>query len=137
VIIINKKAMLHMMGGSKVFSAILGILFIAMGLIPLLHSMNVIGFSIPTIPGIVIWILAFIGAIMLVIDGFKELVHGFGIAKLMSILSILMAAFLIVYGLAFFSILPFTLPALGVMIINIVFIVAGILMILGTFMSGI
>lgn len=116
----------------KVFSVILGLVFLALGVIPLLNYFKVISFSLPTVPLIVLSILALVGAVMLVIDGFKE-GQSFGSTKVIGIISIIMALILIVYGLNYFGILPFSIPAVGGLIIDILFTIAGILLIIGAF----
>jgi len=116
----------------KVFSVILGLVFLALGVIPLLNYFKVISFSLPTVPLIVLSILALVGAVMLVIDGFKE-EQSFGSTKTIGIISIVMALILIIYGLNYFGILPFSIPAVGGLIIDILFTIAGILLIIGAF----
>ncbi len=128
----NKKGQMGMGSGRKTFSIILGLIFLALGGIPLLNSLNVIGFSLPTIPMIVFWILALLGALFLIIDGFKEGAE-FGAKKTIGMISIVFALILIVFGLGSFGILPFALPEVSVIIINILFAVAGLLLIIGGF----
>jgi hypothetical protein len=119
-------------GGRKAFSIILGLIFLVLGVIPLLNYFKVMSFSLPTVPLIVLSILALAGAVMLVIDGFKE-GQSFGSTKVIGIISIIMALILIVYGLNYFGILPFSIPAVGGLIIDILFTIAGILLIIGAF----
>lgn len=129
----NKKGLGMGMGsGRKAFSIILGLIFLVLGGIPLLNTLNVIGFSLPTIPTIIFWVLALLGALFLIIDGFKEGAE-IGAKKTVGIISIVFALILIVYGLGSFGILPFALPAVGEIVINILFAVAGLLLILGGF----
>jgi len=119
--------------GRRIFSAILGLVFLALGGLPLLNAFKVIGFSLPTLPMIIFWVLALLGAIILIIDGFKEEQMGFGARKIIGIISFVIALILIVYGLGSFQILPFTLPALSIIIIDLVFILAGLFLIIGSF----
>ncbi len=118
----------------KAFSVILGLVFLALGLIPLLNYFKVISFSLPTVPLIILSILALAGAVMLVIDGFKEESQGFtGANKAIGIISIIVALILIVWGLNYFGILPFSLPSIAQLIIDILFTLAGLLLIIGAF----
>lgn len=117
----------------KIFSVVLGLIFLALGVIPLLNYFKVMSFSLPTVPLIILSILALAGAIMLVIDGFKEEQGFTGATKAIGIISILMALILIIYGLNYFGILPFSIPAVGGLIIDILFTVAGLLLIIGAF----
>ncbi|MBW2990720.1 hypothetical protein KY348_03380 [Candidatus Woesearchaeota archaeon] len=117
----------------KVFSIILGLIFLILGSIPLLNTLGVIDFSLPDIPLIIFWVLALLGALVLIIDGFSESRFGIGAGKTVGALSILLALVLIIYGLGSFGILPFALPDVGMLVINILFTLAGILLIIGGF----
>jgi len=55
---------------SKTMSIVLGAIILILGLIPLLNSLKVIGFSIPALPGIVMWILVIIGGAYIIWDVF-------------------------------------------------------------------
>jgi hypothetical protein len=116
----------------KAFSVILGLVFLVLGVIPLLNYFKVISFSLPTVPLIILSILALAGAVMLVWDGFKE-EQSFGSTKTIGIISIVIALILIVWGLNYFGILPFSLPSIAQLIIDIVFTLAGLLLIIGAF----
>jgi hypothetical protein len=132
----DKKGMMMGMGyGRQIFSGVLGLIFFALGGIPLLNELKVISFNLPTVPMIIFWILALIGAILLIVDGFKEEQMGFGARKIIGIISFVIALILIVYGLGSFSILPFTLPAFSMIIINIIFVLAGLFLIIGAFVQ--
>lgn len=127
----DKKGMM-MGGGRKIFTAILGLVFLALGIIPLLNEFGIISFNLPTIPKIIFWVLALLGAVVLIIDGFKE-EREFGAAKTVGIISIVLALVLVVFGLGSFGVLPFAIPEFGMIVINILFVVAGIFLILGAF----
>lgn len=131
----DKKGMMGGMGqGRKAFSIILGLIFLVLGVIPLLNYFNVISFSLPTIPLIILSILALAGAVMLIWDGFKEESQGIGGAnKAIGIASIIVALILIVWGLNYFGILPFSLPSIAKLIIDIIFTLAGLLLVIGAF----
>lgn len=130
----NKKAMMMPGAGRKIFSVILGLLFLALGGIPLLNNLKVISFQLPTIPMIVFWILALLGAIVLIIDGFSESRFGFGAPKVVGALSIILALVLVFYGLGSFGILPFAIPEIGIIVINILFVIAGLFLLIGGIM---
>ena len=118
----------------KIFSVVLGLIFLALGVIPLLNYFKVMSFSLPTVPLIALSILALAGAVMLVWDGFKEESQGFtGANKVIGIISIVVALILIVWGLNYFGILPFSLPSIAQLIIDIIFTLAGLLLIIGAF----
>lgn len=119
----------------KAISIILGLIFVVLGGLPLLNRFNLVSFTLPRLPMMVLWVLALIGAIVLIVDGFKE-TQNIGAAKAIGIASIVMALILIVWGIGSFGILPFTIPAVGILIIDIVFVVAGILLVIGTFAAG-
>jgi hypothetical protein len=132
----NRKGMMMGMGaGRQIFSGVLGLIFLALGGIPLLNELKVISFNLPTVPMIIFWILALVGAILLIVDGFKEEQMGFGARKIIGIISFVIALILIVYGLGSFNILPFTLPAFSMIIINIIFVLAGLFLIIGSFIQ--
>ncbi len=135
----NKKGLGMGMGsGRKTFSIILGLIFLALGGIPLLNALNVIGFSLPTVPMIVFWALALLGALFLIIDGFKEEAgFGSGGSKMIGIISIVLALVLIAFGLGSFGVLPFALPDVSMLIINILFTLAGLLLVVGGLKRGI
>jgi hypothetical protein len=133
VIAMDKKGQIG--GARKAMSIILGLIFFVLGGLPLLNKFNILSFSLPRLPMMVLWILALVGAIVLIIDGFHE-ARNIGPAKAIGIASIVMALILIVWGVGSFGILPFTIPAVGILIIDIIFVIAGILLILGTFMAG-
>jgi hypothetical protein len=128
----NKKGMMGPGTGRKIFSVILGLIFLALGAIPLLNKFNVISFSLPRFPMMVLWILALLGAILLIYTGFKE-AQNIGAAKIIGIISIVMALVLLAWGIGSFGILPFNIPAVGILIIDILFVLAGILLIIGVF----
>jgi hypothetical protein len=97
VVFMDKKG--QMGGGRKAFSIILGLIFLVLGAIPLLNYFNVISFSLPRLPMIVLSILALAGAIMLIVDGFKEEQGFTGATKAIGIASIIIALVLVVAGL--------------------------------------
>ena len=123
-----------MMGGRKIMSIVLGLILLILGLIPLLNMMKVISFSLPTLPEFILWTAGMVGAIVLIVDGFQEM-QEFGFGKIIMVLSFVVALIIFLYGLNSFNILPFPLPALGVMFVNIVLVIAGILLVIGGFIG--
>lgn len=123
-----------MMGGRKIMSIILGLILLVLGLIPLLNMMGVISFSLPTLPEFILWTAGMVGAIVLIVDGFQEM-QEFGFGKIIMVMSFLVALVIFLYGLNSFNILPFSLPPLGVMFVNIILVVAGILLVIGGFIG--
>jgi len=72
----NKKGFGGMgMGGGgrimKILSFVLGLAVLAMGAIPILNSMGVIGFTISGIPGIIMNIILIVVGLLLIIDSVK------------------------------------------------------------------
>jgi len=128
-----KKAQ-FMMGGRKIMSIVLGIILLVLGVVPLLNSLGVIKFTIPTIPEFILWTAGMVGAIVLIVDGFQEM-QEFGFGKVIMALSFLVALVIFLYGLSAFTILPFTMPALGALFVYIVLVLAGLLLIIGGFIG--
>ncbi len=127
---INKKA--QMMNGRKILSFVLGIILLAVGIIPMLNGFGVIGFSIPSIPLTILWVLALVGALFLIIDGFKEM-QGMGFQKMEMLGSMITAIVIIVLGLAHFGVFSLNLGNVARTILNILLTIGGILLILGGF----
>ena len=120
--------------GRKTVGVILGLIFIALGVIPLLNSFGIISFSLPGMPQLVLWILGVVGGILMLYDAVKE---GEQMHKQLMIPTLIVAlvllAFSIVPILNMFNILAFTLPALGATIIDVLFGVSGLMIIIGVF----
>lgn len=126
------------MGGPRQpISGILGLIFLALGLVPLLNSFGVIPFNIPLIPtGLLLWALALAGGVVLLWDalGEKMGVAG-GIEGQMRMVSIIGGLILLGIGiipiLNSFGVIGFSLPDLVGMVQNILFTVVGILLLYG------
>ena len=120
--------------GRKAIGLILGLIFIVLGGLPLLNRFGVIGFSLPTIPEIVLWVLGAIGGLVLLFDALKEgqeMERGLMLPTL--ILGLVLLAISLIPLLGQFGVIGFALPAIGQMIIDILFAIAGILLIIGAF----
>lgn len=123
-----------MMGGRKIMSIIVGLILVVLGVIPLLNALKVISFSIPTLPEFILWTAGMVGAFVLIADALQEM-QEFGFGKIIMVLSFVIALVIFLYGANSFNILPFPLPALGVMFVNAILVVAGILLIIGGFIG--
>ena len=126
----NKKG--QMMGVRKVISFVLGLVFLALGLLPLL------GVNLPPIPALVLWLLALAGGIYLLIDAYKERM-GMGLSKFIMWLSVIVGLLILTLGLIpilnSMGVLAFALPVLGAAVVNILYTVAGVLLIIGSFIG--
>ncbi len=118
----------------KIVSFILGIIFLILGLFPLLNKFNVISFAIPNIGGLVLWILAVIGGLWLIFDGLKEdQSFSFGIGHITIIVGLILLAFGLIPLLYSFGIIPFTLPSFLNLVSEVIYAIAGIFLIIGAF----
>jgi len=119
--------------GRKYFGLILGLIFLALGVIPLLNQFGIIAFSLPTIPQMVLWILGVIGGILLLIDAMKEGQFRQGLMIVSLILALALLVISVIPLLGTFGVISFALPAIGKTIIDVLFAVAGIMLIIGAF----
>ncbi len=119
---------------TSIFSLILGLILMALGLIPLLFSFGVIGFSLPGfLHGIVQAIMAYIAAgvgVWLLVDGFLEDDAWRWITWCVAIVVLLLA---IIPILNQFSIIGFGLGFLTYQVFQIMFVVEALLLILMPF----
>ena len=120
----------------KIIGSVLGLLFLAIGVIPLLNQFKVISFMLPAITMMVLWILGVIGGVVLLYDGFKEGTE-FGLAKGLMIPTLIVAVAVLAVSLIpllnTFGVLSFALPPIGQTIIDVLFSVAGLLLIVDAF----
>jgi len=119
--------------GRKYIGVILGLIFLALGGIPLLNSFGVIGFSLPGMPQTVLWVLGVIGGILLLIDAMKEGQMRQGLMITSLILALALLAISVIPLLNQFGVIGFALPAIGETIISVLFAVAGIMLMIGAF----
>lgn len=128
----DKKA--QMGHGRKYLSFFLGLVFLIFGLLPLLKSVNIIKFSMPTIPSMILWILALVGGIVLFIDASKE---SMGMGRGIMTMTIVIGALVFIFGLipllAAMNVLPWKLPAFVTSLTDVLFTAAGIFLIIGAF----
>lgn len=126
----------QMMGGPrKPISLIMGLVFLAFGGIPLLHSMKVIGFSIPVLPQTILYVLSVAGAVFLLWDAISENMAMMGFAQMARMATFVMALVLLAVGLIpllhSFGVIGFALPEFASIVIETLYIVTGFLLIYG------
>ncbi|HIH37974.1 hypothetical protein J4460_07285 [Candidatus Woesearchaeota archaeon] len=116
-------------------SALLGVILLILGIIPLLNKFGVIKFGLPgflsgIISSIIVYILAITG-LLLVIDGFME-DDALRVITLVIGLLIFLAGLLEI--LKKLNVIGFSIPFIGnELFINIIFILEGILLIIAAF----
>lgn len=120
------------MSARKTISAILGLIFLALGAFPLLNEFGVISFTIPTIGGMILWVLAVIGGLFLLFDGFQEEQE---MRRALAMPTFIVALVLLAVGLvpllASFGIIGFALPGFVYAIFNFLFVAAGLFLLIG------
>ncbi len=125
------------MGGPrKPLSMISGLVFLALGLIPLLNKFGVIGFSLPLLPvGIFLWILATAGGIILLWDAIGENMAIMGMQQQMRVATLVVGLAMLAIGiipiLNSFGVIGFSIPPVADMIKNSLFVVVGALLLYG------
>ncbi len=128
-----KKA--QMMSTRKTISLLLGIVFIILGIIPILNMFKVIGFTLPILPDILLRVLALIGGIFLIYDAMQEGQMAFGMTQYAMFASYILGLAILLLGLIpllnTFGVLGFTLPAIGQVIIDWLYLVVGLLLLYG------
>ena len=115
----------------SIVSVTAGLLLLALGGIPLMKSLGIIGFSIPQLPQVLMLILLTVAGYYLFIDGIFE----FALAPGLSWLSM---GFGLLSGTAgllrLLNILSTVLGWIQGTVINVFFIVIGLLLLIGAFM---
>ncbi|MBW2999135.1 hypothetical protein KY339_00555 [Candidatus Woesearchaeota archaeon] len=116
-------------------SLIIGLILLALGLIPLLNNWGVIAFVLPAflsnvIAAIALWIIAG-GGLYLVIDTFLE--WGNPMAWLSFIVGIVVLAVGLIPLLNSFGVIGFNIPFLSVTVYNIIFVIEGFALFLASF----
>ncbi|MBI2143904.1 hypothetical protein HYU17_02005 [Candidatus Woesearchaeota archaeon] len=126
-----------MMGPRKPVSLILGLVFLAFGIIPLLNQFKVIGFSIPALPNIVLHVISIIGAVILLWDAISEGSMGMamGIGAMLTPATFIMALALLAIGLIpllnSLGVIGFNIPQLAQIIMNVLYVATGGLLLYG------
>ncbi len=127
----NKKAQM-MMSPRKIISWVLGLLMLALGGVPLLNSMKVISFAWPTIPNIILWIFALAGGVFLLIDAIKEGMSMYrGVMMPTLIVGLVVLALGLIPLLNSMGVIAFNIPQMVGIVMDIIYVVAGILLIIG------
>lgn len=131
----NKKAQMGF-GIRRMVSLVLGLIFLALGLIPLLNYFGVIEFEFPfPIIDLVLWILATVGGVFLLWNALIERMPT-GIESQIRLASIVGTLVLLAAGLIpilnEFGVIGFALPEFSGIIMNVMFTVAGVLLLYGT-----
>ncbi len=132
----NKKAqMMGMMGPRKPISFILGLVFLAFGLIPLLKQMGTIGFTIPNLGNTVLHVVSIFGAIFLLWDAIAENMGMMGFPQMLRMATFIMALALLAIGLIpiLYSMkaIGFTIPPLAETVMNVLYVITGVLLFYG------
>ncbi|MBI2137127.1 hypothetical protein HYU12_01265 [Candidatus Woesearchaeota archaeon] len=132
----SRKALFGGPGGGgprQPISILLGLAFLALGIVPLLKSFGVVDFSIPAPAGMVLWILAAAGGLVLLWDAMSEkMPGGESTLKTASLLAgLIVLAFGIIPILNNAGMIGFSIPDFGEMVINILFTVVGLLLVYG------
>jgi hypothetical protein len=116
----------------KHISAVLGLIFLALGGIPLLHQFGVIGFTIPSFAGIILWIIAVIGGLFLLIDALKEQQEArHALSMPSTIIGLVVLAFGLIPLLNQFGYIAFGLPPFVSAIADFLFLAAGVFLLIG------
>jgi len=129
-LLFNKKAQ---MGPRKIISLLLGLGFLALGTIPLLNKFNVIGFTLPALPMLAIWVLCVAGGVFLLVDAIAEQSEN-ALRMISALVGIVVLAIGVVPLLNQFNVISFQLPFVG-QIIDFLFVAAGLLLVIGGFMD--
>ncbi|MEK6874179.1 MAG: hypothetical protein AABX52_00325 [Nanoarchaeota archaeon] len=124
-------------GAQSWVSLCLGILLFILGGVPLLVSLNLIGFNLPDIllsmtPQILLYIAA-AGGVYLIVDVFGEWGEWYGYASLALGMVVILAG--LIPLLHYFNIIAFTIPGLSPVVYNIVFIIEAFFLIIGAFLQ--
>jgi len=119
----------------KIASYILGIVLLILGIVPLLNSLKLISFTLPPIPEFILWTVAMVGSVVLLVDAYHE-IHEFGtFHKVVMIATFITAIVIFIYGINAFIALPFALPPVTGIILDVLLAIGGILLFIGGFMG--
>ncbi|MBI2145605.1 hypothetical protein HYU18_04775 [Candidatus Woesearchaeota archaeon] len=124
------------MGGPrKPISLVMGLAFLAFGVLPILHSLGRIGFTISGIPQVVLHVLSIAGAVFLIWDAISEGMSFGGFPQMVRMATFGMAIALLAIGLVpllnGMGVIGFALPAFATIVINSLYVVTGLLLIYG------
>jgi hypothetical protein len=127
----NKKEVKMFEGPKSVASALIGIILLVLGTVPLANMMGIISFGIPEIPNIILLIILSVSGCYLIIDGIME----FALNLAMGLISILVGLFSGAAGiLQLLNMYGSVLGWIQGPVIHVLFVIIGILLFLGAFM---
>tara|TARA_Y100000310_G_scaffold345657_1_gene467816 strand:- start:4654 stop:5022 length:369 start_codon:yes stop_codon:yes gene_type:complete len=118
-------------GIKSIISVFIGILLIVLGGVPLLNSVGLISFSIPALPQIILLIILTVAGYYLFIDGIFEFAIAPGLAWFSMGFGLLSGTGGL---LKLLNILSNVLGFIQGTVINLLFLVIGILLVIGAFM---
>lgn len=131
----HKRGQMMMGGPRKPISLLLGIAFLILGVIPLLNSMGLIGLNVPTPVGMILWVLSIIAGIFLLWDALSENMSMMGLGQQIRMITFIAAPIVLAIGvipiLNGLGVVGFALPAFGETIIQVLFIIIGVLLLYG------
>ncbi|MFQ5621101.1 MAG: hypothetical protein ACE5FT_04620 [Candidatus Nanoarchaeia archaeon] len=124
-------------GMKSTCSFVLGIILFCLGFIPLLQQFNLIGWGLPAflsglMPSIFAYLFA-VSGIYLLVDSFEEWGEWYFWPTAIVGLIALTAGIIVI--LNSFGVIGFTVPYMTVTVYNIVFVLEGILLIMGAFLQ--
>lgn len=126
----------HVFQGKNLLSLILGIILLALGLIPLLNTWGVIGFALPeflvTIVSQIFIYLVAGGGLWLLVDGFHEGTHSTE-GKVTMGVGFLVLLIGVINILQQFKVIPFGIPFLTPVVYSVIFTLEGILLVVAAF----
>lgn len=118
----------------KITSFILALALIFTGLIPILATFGIV-INIDFIPTILISIVIIFGAVILIIDAFRE-IHSYGVLFFLSlIIGLSVLVLYLVPMLATFGISLFTIPTFLINVLYIFDLSAGLFLLIGGFVD--
>jgi len=118
--------------GKKITSFILGVIFLAVGVVPLLNDFGVIGFNLPLLSfafSFAFWLFT-IGGIFILVDAHLE-DHTLKVPS--TIIGILLMAIGVIGILSGFGIVPFAIPFMTPLVLEIMFTIEGLFLVIAAF----
>ena len=127
----NKKAFLGpggVGGPRQPISGILGLVFLILGVVPLLNSFGIIGFALPAVPDFIARIILLIAGTLLLWDAKHEIFNNRAWMWLSLVLGIPILVLGLVPVLNSFGVIDFTLNFVPILVYNILTAVAGVIL---------
>ena len=123
-------------GGKSFVGLVVGLLLTALGIIPLLQQYKIISFGLPTflnglLGSVIMYVLAATG-LYLIVQGFME---GFDstIGKVTVVAGLVILVLGVIPLLSSFGVIAFSIPFLTLTIFRVIFVIEGILLVIGAF----